>query len=487
MLDSFNNFIKYIFIFSTILYVFDYIYNNTKNKKSNFINWLIINVFSIILSLLYSILIQHLSLLTTLIILCILLSFINVYRTNIRFSHSFILILLSSSITISLYVLCALITILIVKLPMLELSSDNPMILLIAIVLESLFLYKFFKLKRFKDGITFLKDSNIIDVVGILSIIFGGLSFIIYSLLGNYVEKVNEYLVLGILLILIGLISWIRKQLNLYYKDMQKNKAIFELEKELKEQKDINTNVTNDLEKISKINHRYSARISALDRWAKDLDNSEVLTDLKSTIYNLNEEYSSEITNEFNLNNNFTKTTNSSLDNLLDYFKKELVKNNIKLSFNFNINKYEELNKLISNSDLEILISNLINNSNTAIKYGNSKNNKILLELSCNNGIYEISVSDTGIPFEVDTLSKLGNERISTHKETGGTGFGFITIFEILRKYNGSFIINELSNDNIFTKILTIRLDNKFQYIINSYRYNELKNSINHNIILNNI
>jgi len=486
LLDNFNNFLKYIFIFSTIFYVFDHIYNNKSNKRA-FINLLIINVFAIILSLLYLILIQYISLLSTLMILCILVSFINICRTNVRFSRSFILILLSSSITISLYVICALITILIIKLPMLELNSDNPIILFITIALESLFLYKFFKLKRFKDGITFLKDSNTIDVVGILSIIFGGLSFIMYSLLGNYVEKVNEYLVLGILLILIGLITWIRKQLNLYYKDILKNKAIAELEKELKEQKDINANVNNDLEKISKINHRYSARISALDRWAKELDNSETIKDLKAAIYNLNEEYSAEITKQFNLNNNLTKTTNKSLDILLDYFKNELAKDNINFSFNFNINKFEELNKLISSSDLEILISNLINNSKTAIKHSESNNNNILLELSCNDEIYEISISDTGIPFEINTLSKLGTERITTNKESGGTGVGFITIFEILKKYNGSLIINEFSNKNIYTKTLTIRLDDKLQFIINSYRYSELKNNIDHRIILNNL
>ena len=482
MIDSLNYFFKYIFIFCTIFYVYDKILNNKKETNKNF-NLFIINTFAIILSLLYLILIKHLSLLSTIIILSILVSFINIYRTTTNYSRSFVSTLISCSITLTLYVICIVIASIISKLPFINVNSNNPIVLLITIILETLFLTKFFSLKRFKDGISFLKDSTIVNVVGTLSIIFGGLSLILYSSLGNYVARVYEYLLVGIFLLFIGLIIWIKDQLIVYYKDLQKEKALSELEKELKEQKDINTNVNNDLEKISKINHRYSARISALDRWAKELDNSETIKDLKSAIYNLNEEYSTEITEQFNL----AKTTNPTLDNLICYFRNELSTNNINFSFNFNINKYEELYKVISSNDLEILISNLINNSKTAIKHSKSNNNNILLELSCNNEIYEISISDTGIPFEIDTLSKLGTERITTNKETGGTGVGFITIFEILKKYNGSLIINEFSNDNIFTKTLIIRLDHKKQYIINSYRCNELKNIINNGIILNNL
>ena len=40
---------------------------------------------------------------------------------------------------------------------------------------------------------------------------------------------------------------------------------------------------------------------------------------------------------------------------------------------------------------------------------------------------------DNGVDFEVDTLAKLGLERVTTHKDTGGSGIGFMTTFETLK------------------------------------------------------
>ena len=78
--------------------------------------------------------------------------------------------------------------------------------------------------------------------------------------------------------------------------------------------------------------------------------------------------------------------------------------------------------------------------------------------------------------FEVDTFNLLGIENITTHKDTGGSGIGFATIFEILDKTNASIIIEEYQSDTSdYSKCIIIKFDNKHDFIIRSYRYTQIK------------
>lgn len=70
---------------------------------------------------------------------------------------------------------------------------------------------------------------------------------------------------------------------------------------------------------------------------------------------------------------------------------------------------------------------------------------------------------DTGVEFEIETLLKLGLEPVTTHKNTGGTGIGFISTFETINKCKASLIIQERNrkNTNDYTKAVIIRFDGK--------------------------
>ena len=90
-----------------------------------------------------------------------------------------------------------------------------------------------------------------------------------------------------------------------------------------------------------------------------------------------------------------------------------------------------------------------------------------------------LSIYDTGIEFEIDTLLNLGLKHITTHSETGGTGIGFMTSFETLNKCKGSLIIEEYSKEtNIYTKCITFRFDSKGEYNIYSYRSDQIKSKM---------
>ena len=143
----------------------------------------------------------------------------------------------------------------------------------------------------------------------------------------------------------------------------------------------------------------------------------------------------------------------------------EVINNKIKLTIEDNGNG-------ISKEDLEILLADHIKNSIIAVNCSDNINKSILVRLGLIDNYYSLYVYDSGIEFELDTLSNLGKKPITTHANNGGTGFGFMNTFDTLKKYNASLIINELNppcSDN-YTKSIVIRFDDVYEFKINSYR-----------------
>lgn len=97
---------------------------------------------------------------------------------------------------------------------------------------------------------------------------------------------------------------------------------------------------------------------------------------------------------------------------------------------------------------------------------------------------YCIDIYDNGVDFDVDTLSKLGLERVTTHADTGGSGIGFMTTFETLKKAYASLIITEFENKTSFSKSISFRFDGESAFIIRSYRGEELNKGITRNDIM---
>jgi len=315
----------------------------------------------------------------------------------------------------------------------------------------------------------------------------------LFSLLGNYKSNTqNRQLLVGLSMLLTVIIIWVKNQITFFYKERLKEKLIKELENELVQEKNKNKNISENLDKIATINHKYSSRISALEHWSKNIvaeEFSTELSDITKSIQNISYEYSNDVSTTTKSYSQLTKTNIGTIDNLLKYMQKELMKDKISFEFKLNINDINlRLEKIISISHLETLLCDLIKNAHIALNYSNKKYLAILLEFEIIDNEYEIRISDNGIPFEIDTLLNLGTKPSTTHKEDGGSGIGYMTIFEILNIYKASLIIKEYSSETGYKKTIAVRFDNKNQYIIKSYRYKEiLKKSKNNRIIIDKI
>ena len=112
---------------------------------------------------------------------------------------------------------------------------------------------------------------------------------------------------------------------------------------------------------------------------------------------------------------------------------------------------------------MKTLLADLIENAVIAV--ATCDNKKILVTIGLIDDCYEISVDDSGIPFDSEVLRDLGTKQITTYAGEGGSGIGMMTTFEILREFDASITVSDgIADLYPLTKRVTIRFDGKRMY-----------------------
>lgn len=159
------------------------------------------------------------------------------------------------------------------------------------------------------------------------------------------------------------------------------------------------------------------------------------------------------------------------LDDLLRYFSEQCAEKNIDFNLKISGSIPFMTEHVIPQNKLETMIGDHLQDELIAVNTSAHPFRSILAVLGLVEDFYEFAIFDSGIPFEADTLIQLGTKRVTTHADTGGSGIGFMTTFDTMRKYGASLIIDEKKTNNAdYSKSVTIRFDGKHQYIIQTYR-----------------
>ena len=250
-------------------------------------------------------------------------------------------------------------------------------------------------------------------------------------------------------------------------KDLEETKA------ELEEKNTRIKELENEIIKSGKKSHSISHRQDILEHKLEELNMKSEISemDIKSRIEKVGKDIRKEPVIVL------AKTGIAEIDDVLDYMKSECVKKKIDFQLQLSGNIYKMINNYVSKDELEILLADHIKNAIIAIEYSNNINKSILVRLGRLDGTYGLYVYDSGIEFEKETLLKLGKKPATTHKDSGGTGMGFMNTFDTLRKHNASFIIEEYGKpvtDN-FTKVLKFKFDGKKEFKICTYRKEEIE------------
>ena len=414
-----------------------------------------------------------------------LISYIFFKTTKCTYSYSLVVTLISLSINYILFGISIFIGFVVYAL----IGTKNVTVNIIIIVLMYLLMIKYFiRIKRFKKGINFLKDKLQDEYLNLIVLNISIMILFLIIILSNYTEKITGQFGVGLIIFSIIMFITIKKSLEMYYKQKLLIQDLEETKKELEDEKHENKELEKEILEYSKKSHSIAHKQKALEYKLNELMlKSEVASEI-----GLQDELS-KISKEIQKDETvveLTKTGILEIDDMLKYMQSECTKNKIDFQLKVSGNIHYMVNNYVDKENLEILIADHIKNAIIAIQNSSNANKSILVRLGIIDGYYSLYIYDSGIEFEIETLKNLGKKPSTTHKDTGGTGMGFMNTFETLNKFKASIIIKEYNKpvkDN-FTKLITIKFDNKNEYKIYSYRAQEIRKEVkNHELEIEDI
>ena len=407
------------------------------------------------------------------------ISLIFVVKTKKDFAYSMLITTVSLSANYIIFGISILGNFLINRI--ININSEYVNLLIIIIIYLTLFIL-LLNVKRLKQGLSFLQKKLKNEYFDIVILNVSTTIIFCIMILSNYSELVSRTIGTAFIIFAIIMFITIQKSLQIYYKQKLLVQDLNETKKELEEKKKEIEKLEKENLNFSKISHSIAHKQKSLEYKLEQLAmNNEIANEIgiKDRINNITKDFQKETALEL------SKTGIEEIDDMLKYMQSECIKNKIDFQLQINGNIHKMINNHIEKESLEILLADHIKNAIIAISSGNNINKSILVRLGIIDGNYGLYIYDSGIEFEIKTLLNLGRKPATTHKDTGGTGMGFMNTFDTLRKYKASLEICEYGKpckDN-FTKVLKIKFDKKNEFSIISYRAEKIEKLDKQNLI----
>lgn len=394
----------------------------------------------------------------------------HMYFFHITISTSIAATIISYGITYLEYLGGVLFLIILLRVfPSLSVASEIFQAIIISLVQVS-FALLLFGIKRFSHGLPFLADSQYGDLGVYLSTsVLMAVSFLGMKLPNHYITAVIAYT-----LFILGMILWLWYKSRItqeYWKKIRERE-----QQELHEQIAV---LKKENDALSAIIHKDNKLIPALDLSVKTFLSSVAQNDcrkecIKSAqviieqIEGLSSERSGAVKSYKQASAPSVKTSAPMIDALLSFMLHKAELSNVQISFSLPNEIKKLIDNVISEQDMATLLADLIDNAIIAARHS-TQEKRVYVEIGKDKDEYDtffVQVSDSGIPFSQEVLDKLGTQRITTHRDTGGSGIGMMTICEICKKCEASFSISPYTNSSLYTKAVKICFDRKNSFHI---------------------
>jgi len=336
---------------------------------------------------------------------------------------------------------------------LLPITENDILLALLASLLQFVLVKLLFSIRRMKKGMLFLKDRG----AGAVGLVISGIVFFAIAVISDQgiTHEVRLIFIVSTFICVVGILVWWRIGLTKMYKKNIQQRAMQELEEE-----NIKLKESNRL--MEELIHRDNKLLAAMYEYEAAGYARKIMlqTEIDSLMQNR--------LNTIGKAQRAYKTLPKTNDVLLDGVLQSMLARATKQEIQFDFTLFDDISKLletITSIKLSTLFSDLLENAIIATSHSEYK--RILVSFGYRDGCYEFSVQDSGVLFEQNTLKKLGQERTSTRLNEGGSGIGYMTIFEILREYNASLIITQHPPKKFrFAKIVTVRFDSKSEYSV---------------------
>lgn len=367
----------------------------------------------------------------------------------------------------------------IIALPFAFIYKDSSHILyqLICAIVQSILIFLTFQFKRFRKGMPFLKNSTNSMIGLILSIIV-----ILLAILFNNRDNYNHiFLIPYLLLYLLGLalLFYWKRNITKTYIDCLRENNITDLNQQIYNLNQRMAELEADNVRMAKIIHRDNKLIPAMEyavtRYLSEsgettADKKRQGRSLLAELKEMSADRKNIITQSQSPELLLVKTDIEEIDRLLAFQCQQATDNHIQLQVMCSCNLKPLPQSGIEISDLKTVMADLIENAIIATKANHASS--VLVSFSMLKNSYAITIFDSGNPFATEVLLNLGKKQITTHED--GSGIGLMNSFQLLDKYNASFVITEFEDSHTqYTKSVSIIFNGEHRYILKPKRSEE--------------
>lgn len=401
--------------------------------------------------------------------------------TKTKLERSITTTILSFGISYALYYTSTILLAMIFPIMNVAYTFENAGVFTVCVcVVQFSLINTLFRFKRLKSGMPFLKnkgDSNAGVFISVLSLC----SVMIFSK-GNNSNLIYVIPVVIIFLCGIFILFWWRRKLSKTYIERLKADELSGLKDIIQNKEKQIENLKQQNEALAKIIHKDNKLIPAMELAVKEYleyheeNGASAREKGRELIIQLEKMFDerSGILRDYQIESGKLPLTNVlSIDSLMKYLYTKAKENGVILEFTLSGSVTYMIENIISDSELRTLLADLIENAIISTK--RAINKRILVSIGISNSHYLISILDSGIPFEANTIVNLGINKATTHASDGGSGIGLLSVFQIIKARCASFIIEEFSESSIYTKRLSVKFDYLNQYIVKTTRYYEIK------------
>ena len=336
-------------------------------------------------------------------------------------------------------------------------------------ILQCLLSIGLFRIKRFRRGMPFLLNKIPLSIVITICIIV--MAFFVFAALPN--TSYTHAALIFLLCIPFGflLITWWRKQLNISYLNKAHQNEIKRLDAEIAQLKQDNEHMAYLIHKDNKLLPAMEHAVHTLLSNCGTMSSEEVQQQATSLLSDLNaliNERKGMLDSQLKQHQTLPSTNLIRLDSILRYMCEKAESSGISFELHLDADIQPLIDSTIRLDALVTLIADLAENAIIATKDAKIKNIKIAFTIR--NGVYCIDIYDSGIPFTPYTIANAGLKKASTHLDSGGSGIGLMTTFRLLIHSLSSFVIDELVEDERFTKMVSVQFDSLNQFRIYTKR-----------------
>ena len=371
-----------------------------------------------------------------------------------------------------------------------EIQPSAEFLALISSILSFLCIYYIFKSKRLKAGITIITSSKYthIWIITCLCIVaFKSIdtyqifkeNYPSYTLYGNFLPLIT-------FLLAILLFAWWRRMITKSYIEKIRKLERQSLYDELAENAATIKKLREDNQALARILHKDNKLIPAMEnavtefllcRTSAELSEAKIYGEkLVAELQFMFQDRKGIMDDYDSQNVCLTQTGTVAVDAMLAYMQRKAASKQVVFTCKHTPAAMGHLLTRISPEDLSHLLSDLLENALNAMSDTNGGKLQVVLG-KLEKDAY-ISVADTGTSFDIETLQLLGIQQHTTHADTGGSGIGLMDIWKLKKKYRASIQIQEFeSQQNAYTKKITLFFNNKNHYVIQSYRHKEIINT----------